>query len=113
MTSRSCSPIWPPRSSTSTAPSPASAIPPLDVRETDERASKSSSTSPACRREALRVLFREGVLLVAGEKAPPPATEEQTYHLVEREFGRFARAVRVNGAFDVAAGHGDGRAMAR
>jgi HSP20 family protein len=50
--------------------------------------------------EALRVLYRAGVLLVAGEKAPPPAQGEQTFHLVEREFGRFARAVRLNGAFD-------------
>ena len=25
----------------------------------------------------------------------------QAFHLVEREFGRFARAVRVSGAFDV------------
>ena len=51
--------------------------------------------------EALRVLFRAGVLLVAGEKAPAPTQGEQTYHLVEREFGRFARAVRLTGAFDV------------
>lgn len=51
--------------------------------------------------EALRVLYRAGVLLVAGEKAPPPGTGEQTFHLVEREFGRFARAVRLTGAFDI------------
>jgi HSP20 family protein len=37
-----------------------------------------------------------------GEKAPKPAGSQQTFHLVEREFGRFARAVRLNGAFDVA-----------
>ena len=36
------------------------------------------------------------------QSTPTPPTEEQTYHLVEREFGRFARAVRVTGAFDVA-----------
>ena len=55
-------------------------------------------------RQALRVLFRAGVLLVAGEKAPSAATGDQTFHLVEREFGRFARAVRLTGAFDVQAG---------
>jgi HSP20 family protein len=54
--------------------------------------------------EAVRVVFRAGVVLIAGEKAPPVAREPQTFHLVEREFGRFARAVRVNGAFDVQAG---------
>jgi HSP20 family protein len=52
--------------------------------------------------EAIRVLFRDGVLLVAGEKAPPPTSPQQTFHLVEREFGRFARAVRINEAVEVA-----------
>jgi HSP20 family protein len=52
--------------------------------------------------EALRVQFRAGVLVVAGEKAPAATSRDQTFHLVEREFGRFARAVRLNGAFDVA-----------
>jgi HSP20 family molecular chaperone IbpA len=48
------------------------------------------------------VLFRASVVIIAGEKAPKPAGPQQTFHLVEREFGRFARAVRLNGAFDVA-----------
>ena len=51
--------------------------------------------------QAIRVLFRNGVVLIAGEKAPAPASPDQTFHLVEREFGRFARAVRVSGAFDI------------
>jgi HSP20 family protein len=53
--------------------------------------------------EAMRVLFRDNVVLVAGEKAPPRRTSDGTYHLVEREFGRFARAVRVTGAFEAGA----------
>jgi HSP20 family protein len=52
------------------------------------------------RPEALRVLFRNNVVLIAGEKVPLRGTSEATYHLVEREFGRFARAVRVTGAFE-------------
>jgi HSP20 family protein len=74
--------------------------PAVDVRETDATLEVLVDVAgiPA---EALRVLFRRDVLLVAGEKAPPAATEEQTYHLVEREFGRFARAVRLEGAFDI------------
>jgi HSP20 family protein len=74
--------------------------PTLDVLETDEAVEVlvDASGIPA---EALRVLFRGGMLLVVGEKAPPPATDEQTFHLVEREFGRFARVVRLSGAFDV------------
>ena len=51
--------------------------------------------------DALRVLFRTDTLLVAGEKAPSQVAVEPTFHLVEREFGRFARAVRLTGAFDL------------
>lgn len=74
--------------------------PMLDVYETDVAVEVIVDVSgvPA---EALRVLFRDGVIVIAGEKAPPPAADDQTFHLVEREFGRFARAVRVHGAFDV------------
>ena len=74
--------------------------PTLDVLETDAAVEVVVDVSgiPSA---ALRVLFRAGVLLIAGEKAPPRATDDQTFHLVEREFGRFARAVRLNGAFDI------------
>ena len=77
--------------------------PAVDVFETDaaiEIVMDVSGISP----DALRVVFRAGVLLIAGEKAPPAARGPQTFHLVEREFGRFARGVRLNGSFDVQAG---------
>ena len=51
--------------------------------------------------EARRVLFRNGVVIVAGEKAPVATVPDAAYHLVERDFGRFARAVRLTGAFDI------------
>lgn len=82
--------------------------PTLDVIETDEAVEvlvDVSGVPPA----ALRVLFRNGVLVVAGEKAPTRTTDEQTFHLVEREFGRFARAVRLAGAFDIAQARADVR----
>ncbi len=74
--------------------------PSLDVLETDSVVEVIVDISgvPA---HALRILFRSGVLIIAGEKAPAPSGEDQTFHLVEREFGRFARAVRLNGAFDI------------
>ena len=78
--------------------------PTLDVLETDEAVEVVVDVS-GIPSTALRVLFRAGVLLVVGEKAPPRASEDQTFHLVEREFGRFARAVRLNGAFDVPRAH--------
>ena len=51
--------------------------------------------------EAVRVLFRSDVLIVAGEKAPAPTTADPNFHLLERGFGRFARAVRLSGAFEI------------
>ena len=52
--------------------------------------------------QAIRLLFRGDTLIIAGEKAPSAPAAAPTFHLVEREFGRFARAVRLTGAFDVA-----------
>lgn len=74
--------------------------PTLDVLETDAAVEVIVDVSgvPA---DALRVSFRAGVLLIAGEKAPPPPAEDQNFHLVEREFGRFARAVRLKGSFNI------------
>lgn len=74
--------------------------PAIDVRETDmtvEVLVDVSGVPP----EAIRVLFRGNMLIIAGEKAPAPTGPDQSYHLVEREFGRFARVVQVAGAFDI------------
>jgi len=79
--------------------------PALDVLETDQAVEIVMDVS-GVPREALRVVFRGGVVLIAGEKAPP-ATRAQTFHVVEREFGRFARGVRVTGAFDLTAGRAE------
>jgi HSP20 family protein len=76
----------------------------LDVYETDEALEIIMDVSGVSA-EAIRILFRAGVVVIAGEKAPAVTSPAQTFHLVEREFGRFARAVRVNGAFDIARAH--------
>ncbi len=76
--------------------------PAIDVRENDAAVQvivDVAGVPPT----ALRVRFRAGVLLVAGEKAPPADNGHHSFHLVERAFGRFARAVRLAGAFDVTA----------
>jgi HSP20 family protein len=72
-----------------------------DVFETDQAIELvvDASGVPAA---SLRVVFRDGVIVVAGEKLAHPASSTHTYHLVERDFGRFARVVRVTGAFDLA-----------
>jgi HSP20 family protein len=76
--------------------------PAVDVLES-ERSIEIVMDLAGVSKDAVRVLFRAGVLIIAGEKAPPPTGQDHAFHLVEREFGRFARAVRLNGAFDIAA----------
>lgn len=80
---------------------PGQCRPLVDVFETDTAVELVVDTCGVPAR-ALRVLFRGGVVIVAGEKAPTSTMPDAAYHLVERDFGRFARAVRLSGAFDVA-----------
>ena len=76
--------------------------PPLDVYETD-RTFEIRMDVPGVRVESLRVVFKHGMLIIVGAKPAianlPPGSA--TFHLVEREFGRFARAVRLTTAVDV------------
>ena len=74
--------------------------PALDVVETDEAVEIIVDVA-GVPSEAIRVLFRAGVVVIAGEKAPPLGEHPQSFHLVEREFGRFARGVRLNGCYDI------------
>lgn len=77
--------------------------PPLDVYETD-RTVEVRMDVPGVRADSLRVVFKHGVLIIVGAKAPAGNVSpgSATFHLVEREFGRFARAVRLTAAVDVA-----------
>ena len=51
--------------------------------------------------DAVRVVVKGTALLIVGEKTPAFCpTADATFHLVERGFGRFARAVRLSGALD-------------
>ena len=75
--------------------------PAIDVRETDAVVEVTVDVA-GVPGEAIRVLFRAGVLVIAGEKAPSRGRADQQFHLVEREFGRFARAVKLPGSFNVA-----------
>ncbi len=78
--------------------------PALDVLETEtsvELVLDLPGTSP----DLVRVMIKGNAVIVAGEKASPYAGEraDTTFHVVERGYGRFARAVRVDGAVDAAA----------
>ena len=57
---------------------------------------------PGVSTEFVRALIKRDVLLVAGLKPSPYPSDRvaATFHVVERGFGRFARAVHLDGAFD-------------
>lgn len=87
--------------------------PTIDVVETDERV-EITMDLPGVAAAALRVLIKAGVVVVAGEKIRPAADLRGItgFHLVERDFGRFARAVRLESACDAShavatLGHGE------
>ena len=59
--------------------------------------------------DAVKVVVARNTLLVMGQKAPPGCGHhrETAFHVAERTFGRFARGVRLSGAFDI--GHAEAR----
>jgi len=74
--------------------------PPMDVLETSS-AVEVLMDLPGVPRSHLTVVFSQGTLVVAGRKVPAScAHREAAFHLAERGFGRFVRAVRLSGAFD-------------
>jgi HSP20 family protein len=86
--------------------------PTLDVLET-EASVEVVVDVPGIPADGLRVLIKNNVVLVVGEKdRAEPSRTPTSYHLVERDFGRFARAVRLQTAVDAGRaratlGHGE------
>lgn len=76
-------------------------MPVVDVFETD-KAVEIVLDLPGVAADAIRILFKGGVLLIVGEKERPDLSRRgpASFHLVERDFGRFARAVKINAAID-------------
>jgi HSP20 family protein len=84
----------------------AECVPPMDVLETSDGI-EILIDLPGVQIAEIRLVFSQGTLIVAGQKRPGGcAHREAAFHLAERGFGRFARAVRLSGAFD------GGRALA-
>ncbi|MCC7126317.1 MAG: Hsp20/alpha crystallin family protein [Acidobacteria bacterium] len=76
--------------------------PTLDVLESQD-AVEIVVDLPGLTPDGLRVLVKNGVVLIVGEKErAEPSRTPMSYHLVERDFGRFARAVRLHTAVDAA-----------
>jgi HSP20 family protein len=82
-------------------PSHGHCAPPLDVLQTESTVEVVADL-PGVAADRLRIMLKNGVLILVGEK-PSPYTAERpdgSFHLVERGFGRFARAVHLEGAID-------------
>jgi HSP20 family protein len=86
---------------TAVGPPSGECSPPLDVRETDENVEVVLDL-PGVTLDTVRLVARGQALLVAGEKRPRRGRGDSSFHLVERDFGRFARAVRLPVACDTA-----------
>jgi HSP20 family protein len=85
-------------------PRPAAAVecsPSLDVLETDHGIEVLVDL-PGVTAASVQVILAKNVLLVAGHKLPPACDhhDEAAFHLAERAFGRFARIVRLDGAYE-------------
>jgi HSP20 family molecular chaperone IbpA len=74
--------------------------PPIDILET-ESGLQIVLDLPGVDIRHVEVIFSSNVLLIAGDKAPgPPGHADAAFHVAERAFGRFARAIGIEGAFD-------------
>lgn len=73
--------------------------PALDVFETDE-AIEIVVDLAGVDADAIRIIAKGEMLLIAGEKNSRRGIGDATFHLVERGFGRFARAVRLGRSVD-------------
>jgi HSP20 family protein len=73
--------------------------PALDIMETTE-ATEVVVDVPGVKPGSLRVAVRANTVMIVGAKLVPAAPINARFHLAERTYGRFARAVRIAGAFD-------------
>jgi len=78
--------------------------PPLDVLETASTVEVIVDI-PGVSIQALRVIVRRQTVLVVGVKLSSPSEPTTRFHVAERGYGRFARAVRLHGAFDATRAH--------
>jgi len=74
--------------------------PAIDIIETD-RAIEILLDLPGVPVSQIEIVFSGNVLLISGEKFPLACEHgDAAFHIAERAFGRFARAVGLDGAYD-------------
>src|SRR5215207_9233695 len=84
----------------------AECTPPMDVVETAAGLEVRLDV-PGVDAPQIEIVFSDSVLLITGQKLPAACEHADAgFHMAERAFGRFARAIQVDGAFDA------GRAIA-
>src|SRR5215471_9877529 len=75
--------------------------PPCDIFETSSGI-EISMDLPGVSTSEIEIVFAHNVLLIAGRKLPRACDDgNAAFHVAERAFGRFARAVTVDDAFDM------------
>jgi HSP20 family protein len=81
-------------------PATAECTPPLDIIETDDTI-EAILDLPGVTRSSIEIVFSRNVLMITGQKLPAMCDDrDAAFHIAERSFGRFARAISVEGAFD-------------
>jgi len=80
----------------------AECTPPLDVVET-ESAIEFLLDVPGVQPADVEIVFAQNVILITGTKRAALCEDREAgFHMAERTFGRFARAVSLEGAYDTA-----------
>ena len=74
--------------------------PPVDVVDTED-AIEIVADIPGVPRDAVRVVFTQSAVVIAGRKAATGCEHrEAAFHFAERTFGLFARVIRISAAVD-------------
>ena len=79
---------------------PSTDRPPMDVVETDSGI-EIIVDLPGIDAQGVTVTYRDGAVIISGDKRPTRCHHRQAaFHLAERAFGTFTRAVKLGSAFD-------------
>jgi HSP20 family protein len=73
--------------------------PRLDIAEGDREITVSAEL-PGVEQKDVEVTVRDDILTIRGEKKAEKETKEKNYHLVERSYGSFQRALRLPPGID-------------
>ncbi len=73
--------------------------PAMDIEE-DEQAIRVRAELAGVSKDDVTLTLEDGVLTISGEKRTDRETKEKSYHLVERSFGSFTRAVQLPSGVD-------------